>query len=302
MSRLRLVAPPGRQGPGPTPGAAVAALDLAIARRTAGRLPGEHLSYGVGLGTELAQIRPYSVGDDLRQIDPAASARTNELHVRQQMPERSLTTWVLLDVSPSMAFGTAERLKSDVADGVTTVVSRLSTRRGGRIGVVRWGAGKEVVIPPRSGRRALGAIDRLIDEGVAADGTRAEGDLAHGIGRLGLLARLPGLVVVVSDFRDESHWIRPLGLLAQRHRVVAAEISDPREEQLPDAGTILVRDPESGAEVELNTSSPELRAAYANAAAQRRNQMAAQFKRLGVRHIPLSTGRDWLRDLGAGLA
>ena len=117
MSRLRLVDPPGRQGPGPTPASAVAALDLAIARRTAGRLPGEHISSGVGLGTELAQIRPYVIGDDLRQIDPAASARTNELHVRLQVPERALTTWVLLDVSPSMAFGTADRLKSDVAAG-----------------------------------------------------------------------------------------------------------------------------------------------------------------------------------------
>lgn len=301
MSRLRLVDPPGRQGPGPTPASAVAALDLAIARRTAGRLPGEHIAAGVGLGTELAQIRPYAVGDDLRQIDPAASARTNELHVRQQVPERALTTWVLLDVSPSMAFGTAQRLKSDVAAGTATVVARLSTRRGGRIGVVRWGAGREVVLPPRSGRRGLGAVDRLIAEGVGADGMRAEGDLAHGLRRLALLARLPGLIVVASDFRDESHWIRPLGLLAQRHRVVACEISDPREEQLPDAGTMLVRDPESGAEVELNTSSPELRRAYAQAARERRDHLQAAFKRLGIRHVPLSTGRDWLRDLGAGL-
>jgi len=301
MSRLRLVTPPGSQGPGPTPASAVAQLDLAIARRTAGRLPGEHVAAGVGLGTELAQIRPYVVGDDLRQIDPAASARTNELHIRQQVPERALTTWVLLDVSPSMAFGTAERLKSDVAGGAATVVARLSTRRGGRVGMVRWGAGREVVLPPRSGRRGLGGVDRLINEGVAADGQSAEGDLAHGLGRLGLLARLPGLVVVISDCRDESHWVRPLGLLAQRHRVVACEIHDPREERLPDAGTILVRDPESGAEVELNTSSPELRAAYANAAQQRRNHLEASLKRLGVRHIPLRTDRDWLRDLGAGL-
>ncbi|MEH3054019.1 MAG: DUF58 domain-containing protein [Patulibacter minatonensis] len=301
MSRLRLVQPPGRQGPGPTPQTAVAALDLAIARRTAGRLPGEHISAGVGLGTELAQIRPYVVGDDLRQIDPAASARTNELHVRQHVPERALTTWLLLDVSPSMAFGTADRLKSDVAAGAATVISRLSTRRGGRIAVLRWGAGREVVLPPRAGRRGMGAVDRLINEGVGADGTNAEGDLAHGIGRLGLLARLPGLVVIVSDFRDDSHWVRPMGLLAQRHRVVACEISDPREERLPDAGTILVRDPESGAEVELNTGSKELRAAYERAARARRDQLETGLKRLGVRHIPLSTSRDWLRDLGAGL-
>jgi uncharacterized protein (DUF58 family) len=301
MSRLRLVSPPGRQGPGPTPAAAVAALDLALARRTAGRLPGEHRAAGVGLGTELAQLRPYSVGDDLRQIDPAASARTNTLHVRQQVPERALTTWVLLDVSPSMAFGTAQRLKSDVAAGTATVIARLATRRGGRVGMVRWGAGRDVVLPPRSGRRGLGAVDRLVSEGVAADGTHPDGDLAQGLQRLSRLARQPGLVVIASDFRDASQWVRPLGLLAQRHRVVACEISDPREEALPNAGTILVRDPESGAEVELHTSSLELRDAYAQAAQQRRVQLQAALRRLAVRHIALSTDRDWLRELGAGL-
>ncbi len=98
------------------PDSAVRALDIAVARRVAGFMPGEHRSIGVGAGTELAQLRPYAIGDDVRQLDAAASARTGEPWVRQQVPERTLTSWILVDVSASMAFGTADRLKSDVAE------------------------------------------------------------------------------------------------------------------------------------------------------------------------------------------
>ena len=118
--------PAGRQGPGAMPSPIVEALDLVMARRASGALPGEHVAPGVGTGTELAQLRPYEVGDDVRQIDAAASARTAVPHVRLQVPERTLTTWLALDISPSMAFGTAERLKSDVAEGVSLAVGRLT--------------------------------------------------------------------------------------------------------------------------------------------------------------------------------
>lgn len=301
MSDALLVDPPGRQGPGKTPAAAVAALDLAFARRSAGRLPGDHLAAGVGLGTELAQLRPYVEGDDVRQIDPAASARTNQPHVRMQVPERALTTWILLDVSPSMAFGSEVRLKSDVAAGAASVVARLATRRSGRVALLRWGAATEQLLPPGGGRRTLGALDRIIAAGVAADGTTPVCDFDHALRRLGLLARQPGLVVVISDFRDESHWGRGLSALGQRHRVVAVEISDPREHALPDAGTLLVRDPESGAEVRVDTGSAALRAAYEAAETQRRERLVGWLRTAQARHVPLMTSRDWLRDLGAGL-
>lgn len=283
------------------PGAAVAALDLALARRAAGRLPGDHVGMGVGLGTELAQIRPYVEGDDVRQLDAAASARTAEPHVRVQVPERALTTWILLDVSPSMAFGSEVRLKSDVAAGVATVLSRIGVRRGGRVGVLRWGANEEALLPPKGGRQALGGIDRMIAEGVAADGTAPACDFDHAIRRLGLLARQPGLVVVISDFRDPSEWDRAFAALGRRHRLVGVEISDPRENALPDAGTIVVRDPESGQDVEVNTSSARLRAAYAQAAAEHAAHLQSAFRSAQARHVALSTSRDWLRDLGAGI-
>ncbi|MDO9356793.1 MAG: DUF58 domain-containing protein [Solirubrobacteraceae bacterium] len=301
MTSSLIINPPGQQGPGRTPPAAVAALDLAIARRAAGRLPGDHLAAGVGAGTELQQLRPYVEGDDLRQLDAAASARTNEPHVRLHVPERALTTWVLLDISPSMAFGSDTRLKSDVAAGAATVISRLATRRGGRIGLMRWGSDEEILVPPRGGRNALGSIDRTIRAGVAADGTQPVCDFDHAIRRLGLLARQPGLVAIVSDFRDTSNWPRALSALAHRHRVIAVEVSDPREHSLPDAGSIVVRDPETGRDLEINTGSRKLREAYAAQEAKRREYLRSTFRRSRVKHVPVMTNRDWLRDLGTGI-
>jgi len=157
--------PPARQGPGSMPPALLDAMELRLARRSSGLLPGDRPSAGAGRGTELAQLRPYEVGDDVRQIDAAASARTAVPHVRLQVPERTLTTWLVLDVSPSMAFGTAERLKSDVAEGVSLAVGRLALRRAGRLGVLAFGAGAPLLLPPRGGRLGLLGLRRRLETG-----------------------------------------------------------------------------------------------------------------------------------------
>ena len=270
-----LVIPAGRQGPGPMPSAAVAALDLALVRRTGGRLPGEYRGIGVGIGTELAQLRPYQVGDDVRQIDPAASARTGVPHVRQHVPERALTTWLCVDLSPSMAFGSEGRLKSDVAEGVAKVVARMGVRRGGHLGFVAAGVESLLVLPPRGGRQALAEVDRLLSLGVAADGDLARHDLADGLTRVRALARQPGLVVVASDFRDEGPWQRALRNLAVAgQQVIAVEILDPRELELPDSGVLVLVDPETGRHVEADTSSSRLRDAFAKREATRRERVA----------------------------
>jgi len=297
-----LVMPAGRQGPGPMPAAAVAALDLALVRRTGGRLPGSHRGIGVGPGTELAQLRPYMVGDDVRMIDPAASARTGVPHVRQHVPERALTSWIVIDLSPSMAFGSAGRLKSDVAEGVTKVVARLGSRRGGRVGVVAAGTGHPIVLPPAGGRRALAAIDRLLARGVSPDGAQVE-SLEGALRRVRGLARQPGLVVVVSDLRDRVPFARALRLLvASGQQVVVAEVVDPRELELPDSGVLSLVDPESGRLVEVDTRSNRLRRDFAAAEAARRDALAGELRRAGARHAVLHTDRDWLRDLGDCLA
>src|SRR5204862_2415171 len=191
--------------------------DLVVARRVGGVLPGDRLGSGVGAGTEIAQLRPYEVGDDVRQIDAAATARTGEPHVRLQVPERTLTTWLVVDVSPSMAFGSASRLKADVADGVAQVLARLSVRRAGRVALMTFGAGRPRLMPPRASRPGVVAVQRALAEGVAPDGAPDSGGLAHALVRLGKVAKQAGLVVVISDFRDQDDWTRPLGALAVRH-------------------------------------------------------------------------------------
>src|SRR3954453_9208269 len=129
-----LAPPAAGQGPRPMPPALLDALAIAVTQRVAGALPGDRRAAGVGAGTELAQIRPYAFGDDVRRIDAAATARTGEPHVRLEVPERTLTTWLVLDVSSSMAFGTAGRLKADVAEGVALALGRLALRHAGRVG------------------------------------------------------------------------------------------------------------------------------------------------------------------------
>ncbi len=291
--------PPARQGPGPVPAALVDAMALKLVRRGAGVLPGDRMAPGVGAGTELAQLRPYQVGDDVRQLDPAASARTGVAHVRLQVPERILTTWLVVDLSASMAFGTAQRLKSDVAEGVAGVVGRAATRHGGRLAVATAG-GPERVLPPRGGPNARVALGRLLGEGVAVDGVadRGLGPVLH---RVGKLARQPGFVTIVSDFRGPLDWPRALRALGSRHRVLAVEIRDPREERLEPVGRLALVDPETGQLIEVDTSRRRLRERFAAAAAAERAGVADQLRKGRARHVVLSTQGDWLRTLGKAL-
>ena len=299
---MKLVRPAARQGPGPLPEGAVRAVEIAVRRRIEGQLPGEHRASGVGTGTEIAQLRPYVVGDDVRQLDPAASARTGEPYVRQQVPERALTTWIVVDVSASMAFGTSDRLKSDVAEGVARVVARAGLRRAGKVGLLTFGGPEPTLLAPRGGRRSMIATRRALEQGVAPDGHADPEALAKALKRLARLARKPGLVVVVSDFREPGGWQRPLKVLAARNEVVCVEVADPREAELPDAGTVVMVDPESGRQLEADLSSPKLRAAFATAERARALELAADIRRCGARHVALWSAGDWLRGLGAGLA
>jgi uncharacterized protein (DUF58 family) len=301
VTALALTPAPGSQGPGPTPSRIVEALDLALVRRTAGMLPGEHRAPGVGAGTELAQLRVYQPGDDVRQLDPAASARTGLPHVRLHVPERLMTAWIVLDVSPSMAFGTGLRLKSDVAAGAAALLARLAVRRGGRAGLVLCGGQRELLIAPRGGRRASAIIEHAISEGVVADGAGDDASLGRALRRLSRLARSPGMVAVVSDFRAEDGWARPLRVIGGRHSLVAVDVSDPLEEALPSAGVLRLVDPESGRQIEADTRDAALREGYAKRERERRSAVRDELRTAGAEVVELTTGDPWLEQLGRRL-
>ncbi|HYF24097.1 MAG TPA: DUF58 domain-containing protein [Baekduia sp.] len=294
--------PPGAQGPGPIPPALVQGLALRLEQRVGGLLPGEHRAAGAGSGTELSQIRPYRAGDDPRSLDAAASARTGEPHVRERVPERVLTSWIVVDVSPSMAFGTADRLKSDVAHGAARVLARLAGRGGGRVGLILAGAPGMPLSPPRGGRRAVLAVEAALGGGVATDGAGRRDGLAAALDRVGRVAQRPGFVAIVSDFRDVAGLDRVLSRLGHRHALCCVEVHDPREAALPAVGRVTMADPETGRIVTVDTSDADLRARYAAAERHRRGALQQSFRRARAVHLDLSTQGDWLRAMGGGLA
>jgi uncharacterized protein (DUF58 family) len=220
--------------------------------------------------------------------------------VRVHVGERAMTCWLLLDVSASMSFGTADRRKADVAEGVALAVGHVSTRRGNRLGVLAFGDHEPRVLKPRQGRLGLlGLLAELRAEPEAdLAGATSLGTAAH---RTAALARNRGLIVVVSDFRGEQDWEGPLRTLRARHGVLAVEVRDPREMELPPVGDLWLTDPETGQQLHVNSNSRRVRKRFAKAAAEEREQVAASLRRIGVDHLVLSTEGDWLRTLAGHL-
>ena len=282
------------------PAAVIKGLDLTVRRRIDSLVAGEHRSPSLGHGTEIAQVRPYQLGDDVRQMDWAATARTGDPHVRVHVAERTLATWLLLDVSASMSFGTADRRKADVAEGAALAVGHLATRQGNRLGVMTFGADQARVVPPLQGRRGLLRLLLTLRTGYEAD-LSGPTDLADALARAGRLARARGLVVVVSDFRGPRDWRKPLLRLLNRHHVIALEVRDQREQELPAVGDLWLVDPETGHQLRVDTSSRKLRERFAARAAEERADLARELRHAGAEHIVLSTSGDWLRELARHL-
>ena len=291
---------PARPGPGPMPEALLRALDLTVRRRVEGVVPGDYPSSALGPGTELAQVRPYEPGDDVRQIDWNVTARTNEPHVRVRVAERVLTTWLLLDVSPSMAFGTADRRKLDVAEGVALAIGHVASRRGGRLGLLTFGGEAPRTVAPRQGRAGLLSLLLAFrrDSDEHASGATS---LGEALVRAARVARQRGVVVLVSDFRGPRDWRRPLLELAGRHDVLAVEIRDGREQELPDVGDLWLVDPETGRQLRVDTGRRRLRERFAEQASAERAELARELSSLGVRHVVIETAGDWLRTFAGFL-
>ena len=292
---------PDRPGPGPLPEGLLRALDLKIGRRIDGLLAGEHRTAALGMGTELAQVREWEPGDDVRRIDWNATARSQTVQVRVDVAERALTSWVLLDVSPSMRFGTADRRKWDVAEGVAIATGHLASRRGNRIGVATFGASDTLALRPRQGR--VGLLSVLLAVRREPETERVgRTSIGTAVTQLARVAKQRSLAVIVSDFRGPRDWRAPLLRLAASHAVVAVEIRDPREQELPNVGHVWLVDPETGRKAHVDTAKRRLRERFAQAAADDRADLARELASLGVPQLVLSTAGDWLRPFASFFA
>lgn len=275
--------------------AALKSLELSVRGRLDGLLQGNHLGLVPGPGSEPGEARLYQPGDDVRRMDWAVTARTTQPHVRETVADRELETWVVVDLSPSLDFGTAACEKRDLAVAALAAVTHLTRGGGNRIGAL-VATGEQVVrIPARGGlAHARGMLRRVAMTPRAPEGTR--GDLAAAIEQLRRPPRRRGLAVVISDFLGEPDWERPLRSLSARHDLVAVEVIDPRELELPDVGTVVLADPETGRQREVVTT-PVLRREFAAAASAHRDRVAATLRRCGAAHLTLRTDSDWIADV-----
>jgi uncharacterized protein (DUF58 family) len=291
---------PARPGPGPISDDLVRRLEVTLTRRAGGRLTGDHRGLGLGDGLELDRIRPYEPGDDVRRIDWNATARTSIPQVREDVPDRQLTAWLLLDTSASMHFGTADRRKADVAEGAALVIGRFVARRSDRLGVVTFGAGRERVSPPAGGRNGMLSLLRALHAEPPEEGGGAT-TMRTALRTVAASRTTGGLVTIISDFRGATDWRAELTEVAGRHSVLAIEVVDPREESLVDVGELTLIDPETGRSLRVDTSDRALRHAFAEGAAAERAAVAGEFRRLAIRHLRLTTQGSWLAALARDL-
>jgi uncharacterized protein (DUF58 family) len=285
-------------------------LELTITRRLDGLLHGSYLGLLPGIGSEPAGSREYRAGEDeVRRMDWSVTARTTVPHVRTVDADRELATWVLADATASMDFGTAEFEKRELAVAATAAVGFLAAGTGNRLGAHLLTSGGVRRFPARGGRthllgvlRALLAVPRSVPAAQPPGPTFAEA-----IDGLHRAVPRRGLMVVVSDFLDgldddglgpaAPAWEQPLRRLAARHQVLAVQVGDPREQELPDVGLLALVDPETGQRREVHTTSKRLRERYAAAARQQQDTITAAIRRAGATCLPLRTDRDWVADI-----
>jgi uncharacterized protein (DUF58 family) len=271
-------------------------LELVVRHRLDGLLQGNYLGLIPGPGSETGDSRVYVAGDDVRRMDWAVTARTTTPYVRQTIADRELETWLVIDLSPSLDFGTARSEKRELVFAAITAVVYLTVRGGNRVGAIVTNGDQTYRIPALAGQaNARRLIERVAQTPRAGAGRR--GDLAQALEMVRRPPRRRGLIAVISDFLGDAEWERPLRGLGHRHQVLGVEIVDPRELELPATGLVTFLDPESGERVQVQTSDADLRNRYAQAAAGQRAQIAAMLRHAGAGHLLLRTDRDWLDDV-----
>jgi uncharacterized protein (DUF58 family) len=273
-------------------------LELEVTIRLDGLLRGDFVGVRGGPGSETAGARTYDVGDDARRIDWNLTARSLTPQVRTTEADRELHTWLVVDRSASMDFGTARCEKRDLAFSATAAFGFLSARHGNRFGVLVAGGDRITRIGPSTTRPALlASLSRLYDA------TRTNADSSPSVPIADALVELErtrarrGQIVVISDFFDERDWVAPMQRLAYRHQVVAVQVVDPRELMLPAIGMAAFVDPETGRRLHVQTNGAALRSRYEAAARDRHEAIARAIRSAGAEHLVLATDRDWLIDI-----
>jgi uncharacterized protein (DUF58 family) len=276
-------------------------LKWTVLRPLASRLGGDERSLVRGFGLELSELREYQPGDDIRHIDWNTTARTDRPYVREAYAERALDVWLVVDVSPSVAWGTARCLKRDLAVELAAAVGLLLGRQGNRIGALLFAERPRALFPAGTGRSHLLRLLTCLRDEPRRDAT-GRTDLAAALVQIRTFARRRSLILIVSDFLVADGWQAALGPLAHRHEVVAVRLCDPREAEIPDVGLVALEDPETGDQLLVDTGDRRLRERFADAAVTHGERIRAELVRRGVDQLLLSTADDLLPALVRFLA
>ncbi len=278
-----------------TPEKVLRRLEFKVIRRLDGFLFGDYRGIFYGPSLDLAEVREYQPGDEVKRIDWNVTARMNRLFIRQYLEERELTAWLLVDLSPSMAFGTRRHLKREIAAEFAAVAAYIITRHGDKVGCLAFPGRTLPVVPPRAGRvQALRVLQVLTRAGLGEGGLT---DLAAALRHAGRLLRRRRLIFLISDFLAPVGWDAPLRDLAQRHDVIAVWIRDPAEEELPDVGVIPISDPETGQQAWVDSSDRRVRAAYRELVQARQGEVREILRRARVDALELSTAASMVEPL-----
>jgi uncharacterized protein (DUF58 family) len=254
---------------------------------------GEYRSVFKGQGMEFAEVREYQPGDEVRAIDWNVTARMRRPFVRQYEEERELTVMLAVDLSGSERFGTARRFKSELATELAAVLALAAVRNNDRVGLVLFTDRVEHVVRPRKGRRhAL----RLLRDLLVAEPVGTGTSVAAAADYLSRLLSHKAIVFIVSDFEDPA-LERPLKRLALRHDVIAVTVEDPGELTLPDVGLARFVDPETGEEVDVDTSDPRVRQAFDTQVTQDREARQRLLRRLAIDEVPVRTDQGYVEPL-----
>ncbi|MEO5841681.1 MAG: DUF58 domain-containing protein [Acidimicrobiales bacterium] len=278
-----------------TPDRVLHRLEWHVIRRLDGRLQGDYRTLFRGVGTDFRDLRDYEPGDDVRHIDWNVTARMDSPFVRQYSEERELTAWLLLDRSPSMAYGRVDRPKELVLCELSATIARLLTRGGNRVGAILYDNEVESTMQPRSGRNQVLTLTRDLLRPVRTRGTVTElaGLLDTALGMI----RRRSLIVLISDFITEPGWERSLLRLTEHNEVIAIRLVDPSEFALPDAGMIVVEDAESGEQLLIDSSDAEFRRRLRVAGEEREAALQTATARAGVTLHDVSTDEDLVSAL-----